>query len=233
MRFQIFSLLHISILAFTFITAVLSAYIARKLLTQSWKNAAGKIFGIILILNYIAYLIHRINSGFWEVRYDLPMELCNWAVFATIIALFTKKKLFAEISYFWVMTGSVNAVITPELNVGFPHPYFFIFFIEHSGVIIACCYAVFGLKLYPGKWSVLRVFVISQIYFAAAFLVNLSLKANYGFLMSKPVSGSLMDYMGEWPLYLLTLQFTGLILFIIVYIPFYFINRKNHEIFRK
>lgn len=227
MAFQFFSTLHISILAATFSGAVISVYFARKSSNELLKLTIGKIFAVVLILNYIAYLVHRISSGYWELRYDLPMELCNWAVFAVIIALFTGKRIFAEMAYFWVMTGSINAVITPALNEGFPHPYFFIFLIEHSGVIIACIYAVFGLKLYPAKWAVPRVFGISQIYFFSALLIDYLLKGNYGFLMSKPDAGSAMDYMGDWPYYLLTLQIIAVVSFSILYIPFYFVNRKN------
>jgi hypothetical integral membrane protein (TIGR02206 family) len=227
MEFRFFSTLHISILAATFTAAILSVYLARRSGNESLKTLIAKIFAAVLILNYIAYLVHRISSGYWELRYDLPMELCNWAVFAVIIALFTGKRIFAEAAYFWVMTGSVNAVLTPALNETFPHPYFFIFFIEHSGVIIACCYAVFGLKLYPEKWAVPRVYGISLIYFFSALLVDHVLNGNYGFLMSKPSGGSLMDYMGDWPYYLITLQVIALVSFSILYIPFYIINRKK------
>ena len=226
MSFQFYSLQHILIIAATFSGAVISVYFARKSLNESLKLSVGKIIAAVLILNYIAYLAHRISSGYWEMRYDLPMELCNWAVFAVIIALFTGKRIFAEMAYFWVMTGSINAVLTPSLNEGFPHPYFFIFFIEHSGVIIAASYAVFGLKIYPDKWSVLRVFGISQIYFFSTLLINFVLKSNYGFLMRKPYTGSVMDYMGDWPYYLITLQLVALVSFSLLYIPFYFVNRK-------
>ena len=29
----------------------------------------------------------QISEGYWQARYDLPMELCNWATFATACAL--------------------------------------------------------------------------------------------------------------------------------------------------
>ncbi len=227
MPFRFYSAIHLSILAATFFCSVISVYLARKSSNEFLKLYVGKFFAVVLLLNYIAYLVHRISSGYWELRYDLPMELCNWAVFSVIIALFTGKRIFAEMAYFWVMTGSINAVLTPALNEGFPHPYFFIFFIEHSGVIIAVSYAVFGLKLYPEKWAVLRVFGISQIYFFSTLLVDYLLKGNYGFLMSKPTTGSVMDYMGDWPYYLITLQAIAIVSYSILYIPFYFLNRKN------
>lgn len=225
MSFQFYSVQHLLIIAATFSGAVISVCFARKSSNESLKLNVGKIFAAVLILNYIAYLTLRISSGYWEMRYDLPMELCNWAVFAVIIALFSGNRKFAEMAYFWVMTGSINAVLTPSLNEGFPHPYFFIFFIEHSGVIIAASYAVFGLKIYPGKWSVMRVFGISQIYFFSTLFVDYVLNSNYGFLMSKPSAGSVMDYMGDWPYYLITLQLVAIMSYSMLYIPFYFVNR--------
>jgi hypothetical integral membrane protein (TIGR02206 family) len=202
-------------------------YLARRSFGETLKTTLAKVFGYSLFLNYFAYVIYRITWGYWEMRYDLPMELCNWSGFVTSIALITRNRFFAELSYFWVMTGSINAVITPDLDVDFPHLYFFIFFIGHAGLIIACCYAVFGLRLYPRKGAVARVFGISQIYLIAAFLIDLAVGGNYGYLMKKPIAGSFMDYLGDWPYYILNLQIVSLFLFMIAYLPFYFRNSNE------
>ncbi|EQA44009.1 TIGR02206-like family protein [Leptospira broomii serovar Hurstbridge str. 5399] len=135
----------------------------------------------------------------------------------------------AELSYFWVLAGSINGVVTPDLRVSFPHLYFFIFFIAHSGLVIGALYAVFGLKLYPRKWAVPRVILLSQLYFLSALIIDFLFRANYGYLMEKPNSPSLIDHLGVWPIYLINMQLIGSVLFCILYLPFYFKNKTNEQ----
>ncbi|EMY76923.1 TIGR02206 family protein [Leptospira weilii serovar Ranarum str. ICFT] len=225
-RFQSWSHLHYLLLFLTGFTIFVLLSIARKDSSGNVSKKIGQILAWILILNYIVYVIYRIDSGHWEIRYDLPMEFCNWAMIVTSIALLTHNRTFAELSYFWVLSGSINGVITPDLQVTFPHIYFFIFFIAHSGLVIASLYLVFGLKLEPRPWAVLRAFLYSQTFFATAFAVDYALDGNYGYMMSKPAAGSALDYLGEWPYYLMQMQLIGFAFFFLLYLPFYFKNRK-------
>ncbi len=226
-RFQHWSPMHIGILILTFSSILLFIYIGRKNKGKPIQKKIGYWIGAALLLNYIAYVIYRIDSGYWEIRYDLPMEFCNWSMIVTALALFTGNRLFAELSYFWVMAGSINGVITPDLQVSYPHIYFFIFFIAHSGLVLGSLYIVFGLQLYPRKWAVVRAVICAQIYFIIAFLVNSILGGNYGYTMNKPNAASLMDHFGPWPYYLLVLQVLGVFVFTLLYLPFYFQNRKE------
>ncbi len=226
-RFVHWSFLHLFILILTIFLTFIFIAIATKNNHNSTPKKIAFSLSIILILNFIAYNIYRVHSGFWEIRYDLPMEFCNWSMIVTSIALFTKNQTFSELSYFWVFAGSIQGVITPDLQVSFPHIYFFIFFIAHSGLVIASLYLIFGLKIYPKKYSVIKTFFYTQIFFVAAHITNILLKSNYGYTMRKPLAGSALDYLGEWPFYLISLEVIGLMMFYILYSPFYFINKSK------
>ncbi|MDX1959633.1 MAG: TIGR02206 family membrane protein [Leptospiraceae bacterium] len=226
-RFQHWSPMHLGILILTIVSIGIFIFLGRMYDGKQIQKSLGYFLGLTLVINYIIYVIYRIHSGYWELRYDLPMEFCNWSMIVTALALFTQNRLFAELSYFWVMAGSINGVITPDLQVSFPHIYFFIFFISHSGLVLGSLYIVFGLKLYPRKWAVLRAVFYGQIYFFSAFIINSILRGNYGYTMHKPNATSPMDYFGPWPYYLIVLQILGVIVFSILYIPFYFMNQKD------
>jgi hypothetical integral membrane protein (TIGR02206 family) len=219
--------MHFSIVVGTFLLAAILIILARRFDNRKFIFTIGNTIGAALLLNYAAYVFYRIHSGYWQVRYDLPMELCNWAALATIFAFFTKNRTLAELAYFWVMAGSINGIISPDLQVSAPHPYFFIFFIAHSGLVIGSLYLVFGLKFYPRKGAVRRVFIISQVYLASALLVNYVLDGNYGYTMAKPTSASLFDYLGSWPWYLINLEILALTLYGILYGPFYLKNQNT------
>lgn len=221
-RFAHWSAAHHFILLLTALVPALLIWLARKHRASKSPQRIAVVAGAILLINYAAYVIYRVSAGYWQVRYDLPMELCNWATFATAFALMTRNRLLAELAYFWVMAGSVNGVISPDLSVSFPHIYFFIFFIAHSGLVCGALFLVFGLQLYPRPGAVWRVFLLTQVYLASAFAINFLLGGNYGYTMAKPTSASLIDHLGPWPWYLLSLEGLALAFYTILYLPFWF-----------
>lgn len=223
-RFELWTPLHLFIVLMTLALCLLFIAWSRKTDAEAARKL-GKWIGIILILNYFAYVIYRISTGHWQIRYDLPMELCNWSMIASAIALLTHNRTAAELSYFWVMGGSINGVITPDLPVTFPHVYFFIFFIAHSGLVIAAMYIVAGLKLAPRPGAVWRAFLFSELYFVSAYVISLLLNSNYGYTTAKPAGGSAMNFLPEWPYYLLYMQIIGLLVFFLLYLPFYYRHR--------
>ena len=50
----------------------------------------------------------------------LPMQLCDWAMFAVIAALVTLRRGVYEVAYFWGLAGTLQAILTPNLQSGFP-----------------------------------------------------------------------------------------------------------------
>ena len=74
--------------------------------------------------------------------------------------------------------------------------------------------------------------IVAAMQTVGAFLVialfaNLILDANYFWIMGKPPAGSLLDYMGPWPWYILTGEFVALGHFILAYLLYLLINKIN------
>lgn len=232
MRFERFSPLHFAILASTAVVLALLIAFARRPGGEKFARRAAVTMAVVQILNTVAYMAFRITSGLWDARYDLPMEFCNWALLAAVIALLVEQRFFAEVAYFWIMAGSLQGLLTPDLEVTFPHIYFFVFFINHAGLVIAALFLVFGLRLYPRRGSVLHSFLFLQVYIVAGILVDFAIDANYGYLRAKPRAGSLMDLLGGWPYYVAGLDLVAAALFGLLYLPFYPMNREHakHDI---
>ena len=218
MKFQLFTNEHFFIIGLTLFLSLFFVWVGRKY--EKSRDTLRWFFGILLLTNMVVYQTYRYQTGLWEVRHDLPLELCNLANILTALALLLKRRGMAEIAWCWVMTGTLNGLITPDFMGVFPEVPYVSFFIGHAGLIIATSFLVFGMKLYPQKGSWLRVVAASQIYFALAFSVNKIIGSNYGYLMHKPEGGSAMDFFGPYPYYLITLECLGALLFFLVLLPF-------------
>src|SRR6201999_3985507 len=87
----------------------------------------------------------------------LPLNLCDWACAALILALIARRQFAYELGYFWGLGGTLQGVITPVIYYDFPDPQFIFFFLQHSGVIAALLYLTLGTGLRPHWRSLPRV----------------------------------------------------------------------------
>ena len=198
--------------------------------TELHRDLLGKGLAVMLVANWCTYQGYRMYCGYWSVQYDLPMELCNWAVWLTAYALWYKKQRAAELAFFWVMAGSIHGVITPDIHEPFPHLTYVTFMVGHTGLIWSVMYVALGMNLKPQKGAWLRAMGWSQLYFITAITINFFANSNYGYLRQKPIGGSFLDLLHPWPYYLLELEIIGAISYALVYFPFWWWRRKNEPI---
>lgn len=159
---------------------------------------------------------------------SLPLHLCDIAVIVAGFALLTRHPALCELTYFWGLAASIQGIVTPNVGYGFPHPVFLSFFWHHFSIVAAALFLPLALGWRPRRpihHTVTRVFLWSELYLITMLPTNSLLGTNFGFLAHKPDNPSLLDHMGPWPWYLLSLQFVALLLFILLSLPFL---RKRH-----
>jgi hypothetical integral membrane protein (TIGR02206 family) len=184
----------------------------------------GVRFGLagLLLANWIGYEIERAGVGQFTAAHALPMQLCDWAMFAVIAALVTLRCAVYEVAYFWGLAGTLQAILTPNLQEGFPSLWFFSFFLAHSGIVVGVLYltAVEGLR--PRAGSIVRAMAWSEVYLVVALTVNRWTGANYGFLSHRPLGKSLLDYLSDnhW-VYLLEMNLLAVGFYGVLYLPFW------------
>jgi hypothetical integral membrane protein (TIGR02206 family) len=178
-----------------------------------------------LVANKIAILSYSLifNTVSWTQR--LPMQLCDWVTFIVAAAMIWRGRTLCELAYFWGLAGTLQATITPDLPYGFPHFYFFTFHISHSAILIGVAFLTFGLGFRPMPASIIRAFLWLQVYLVSAVSMNLLLDENYGYLCRKPLNPSLLDHLGPWPWYILSLEALALIFFTLYYLPWWIYDR--------
>jgi hypothetical integral membrane protein (TIGR02206 family) len=150
----------------------------------------------------------------------LPLHLCGLAVLLTAWVLAARSYFAYEIVYFWAWGGTLQALVTPALDRGFPDLAFFAFFLGHGLVIVGVLYATLVYRFRPRLVSIFKSLGVLLLVVAAVAPLNLWMGTNYLFLCSKPEQASLMDFLGPWPWYILSLAGLALVSSFIYYLPF-------------
>lgn len=116
--------------------------------------------------------------------------------------------------------------MTPNLDYAFPHLIYFHFFIAHIGIVAASLLMIAGYGYRPTLGSIGRTMLYLNVYALIVFIANWILDSNYMFLARKPSTASMLDYLGEWPWYILAMEAAALIIFFLLYVPFLVVRRK-------
>lgn len=135
-----------------------------------------------------------------------------------------------EILFFWIIAGTLQAVITPDIASGFPTFDYVRYWVVHLGLLMVISYATLVFKMMPNFKSVFKSFFALQLYFLAIVVVNDLLNANYFYLNEKPQSASLLDYLGDWPMYIIIVQAVLIPYFLLIYLPFYLYGLKRKRL---
>ncbi|QWC24659.1 TIGR02206 family membrane protein [Bacillus haikouensis] len=216
--FQIYSASHIIAVLLMIIFIVL-LYKYRNNLSMNGKKAIRLILIATLAAGEIFFQFWYALNGLWSPAVNLPFQLCSLSIYLCIIMLITRNKLIFEVAFFASLTGAFIAMITPELFFGYPHIRFFQFFIVHAAIILSCFYMRWVEGFSSTVLSPIKSFLGLNLFAAAAYVLNMAFGGNYMFLAHKPYNPSPIDYLGDYPWYLLSLEAISLILFYLMYLP--------------
>jgi len=277
--------------------AILLAAAALALLLRLLRGGPGErvarasvCLGLAAVIVAVELIEHVWSAfaGLWSLERSLPLHLCDFAMFAAVVALLASAfgrqpsawpgvgdprakpvacapgsagqvdqrqpaaaegakpvacapgsaggsraqngpAIAYELAYFWALGGSTQAVLTPELESGFPHPAFVVFFTSHGAVLVAVAILTIGLGLRPRRGALLRTWAVTNALAAIVAGVNWLIAANYMYLCGPPLRPSLYDYFGPWPWSLLTLEAVGTLVLALLYAPFWIADRRRRS----
>jgi hypothetical integral membrane protein (TIGR02206 family) len=174
-----------------------------------------------LIVGLVAFeLTIGVREGWLGWRGFLPLELCDIAMVLAVITLLVPRRATAELVYFWAGSGSLVAMLTPELPWSFPRWEFVVFFGLHGLVLVSALLLVFALGLRPRPGAPWRVAAITFAWTGVVALVDWMVDANFMYLRSKPTVATPLDWMGPWPVYIFVAGGVALLVFHLLALPF-------------
>ena len=216
----------LAVTATVVITAALVT--AAKLRPGPWTRIACIALAVILVGAEVSWLIYNERTSA-DLTSALPFQLCDAAIFIAAAALVLRSQLLVEVTYYWGLAGTIQAVITPDLPQHFPSFPFLQYYVAHGGIVAAALFLVVGLGQWPRRNSVLRVLLITILYALMVGAIDAATGANYMYLRSKPQSASLLDLFGPWPFYIGWAALVGATLLLILDAPFRWLRARRQE----
>ena len=183
--------------------------------------------GLLAFVNLAAYPLGQ--AAWLSLAADksldniIPFHLCDIAAITGAFALLTRRPLLAALTYFWGLAATMQGLLTPAITVGFPHWPFVMFFVHHFVIVGTALYLpiVEGWRPKTPFWkSPVEVYLWSLAYLAFAMTVNRILGTNFGFAAGPPPNPSLIDHLGPWPWYLVSMSAIAFVLYLLLALPF-------------
>lgn len=219
--FVLFGAWHLGFIIF-FILFNLSFVFLRKNTDPVFRKRFRYGLAISSITVELSWHIWSAIVGLWNIQEYLPLHLCSVFVILNSIMLFTRSYRIYEFSYFLGIAGALQAFLTPDAGIyGLPHFRAIQTLMAHGLIISEGIYMTVVEGFRPTLGSIKRVFIWANVYMAVVYVINMVLGSNYMFVAHKPVTASLLDFLGPHPWYILSLQLVGLVMCMILYIPFF------------
>ena len=220
---------HLVPLALLVAAAVLLCVAARRA-PGRWIDVVAAVIALVLVIAELSWQPYVLANQTWSVGASLPVQLCDAGGFVAAAALLWRQLLLVEIAYFWGLGGTLQAVLTPDLgDQHFPSFPYLQFYVTHDLVILAALFLVIGLALYPRPGAVRRIFLLTLAFAVLVGLLDLVTGGNYMYLRQVPASGSLLNLMGPWPLYIAVGALLTLVVLAILNAPFRLSRLCGHD----
>lgn len=161
----------------------------------------------------------------------LPITVCGWAVVFCSYMLVGKSQSLFDISYFWLFSGTVFALITPTVitYTGPTRFRYYQFWAEHTLGYVAVFYMIFVHKMRPTIKSAVKSYGFLALLAVIAYFANRMIGpgANYLFMAKPEDTPSILDILP--PNFTLRLcLMTGVItlMFFLAYLPWLLKDKK-------
>jgi hypothetical integral membrane protein (TIGR02206 family) len=218
--FELFGAAHLVALAIVLLVN-LAWFGLRSRLDDTARRRIRTGLAWLLLVNEAAWHLWHLGVGTWTLQTMLPLHLCSALVFVSAAMLLTRNETLYQWCCFLGIGGAIQPLLTPDIGIyGFPHFRFFQSMISHGCIVTAAIYMTVVEGHRPQLRTILHIVIGLNLYMFVVGGVNAILGSNYLFIAHKPDAQTLLNVMGPWPWYILSMEAVGLIVFLLLYLPF-------------
>ena len=161
----------------------------------------------------------------------LPITVCGLAIIMGSYMVVTKNQTLFDITYFWLLCGSIFALITPAVitYTGPTRFRYYQFWVEHLIGYVAIFYMIFVHKMRPTWKSIAKSYVALAVLAVIAYCTNRMLGpgANYLFMAEPSETPTVLDILP--PIFALRIAVMIVVisaLFFVAYLPWFLKDKK-------
>lgn len=155
----------------------------------------------------------------WSLQYNLPLHLCRISIIIGVIALWKSKQWMYEWLLFLSIPSGFHSLMTPEFTQGTSNYLIFDYYFVHASLIFIPLFLTLNRGMCPRRDAWKRAFLYVQIPIILIFPLNFYLGSNYMYLAEKPMAENPF-LIGEWPWYIIGLEFVLILHIGIIYLFF-------------
>lgn len=192
---------HWIVLAVFAVGALSVVLIGRRQRNTHTARRFSRAFGAATLMLYAVIYLSTLFPP--TIGRSVPLRLTDLATVVAGYALWSHRRRPYALTYYWCLTLSTQALLSPALEgPDFPYYEFLAFWAIHLLVIWAAIYLTWGVGMHP-DWRSYRFAVAATVaWVAVTFAFNFLADTDYGFVNRKPSTPSLLDVLGPWPWYL-------------------------------
>ena len=222
----------------TMIGIILLIWLFREPIRRSKREYVWRyVLAFALIVSEMAYywrLVGMPSLGPNPIDH-LPITVCGWAVVFCSYMVIGKSQWLFDISYFWLLCGSVFALITPTVitYTGPTRFRYYQFWAEHTLGYIALFYMIFIHGMRPNVKSIVRSYVALMLLAVIAYISNRMLGpgANYLFMARPEDTPSILDILPPNFALRLAIMIAAIsALYALAYLPWYLKDKKAAKV---
>ena len=218
--FRAFSPLHgLTLVVWALITlAVVKAGLAERRRGHERRAAA--------VLAAVGAVVWFFQQGYFvfviqDWAQSLPLHVCDLAGILGPLALVLRWRLLRTVLYFWALGLTAWGLLTPILNVGPEHIGFWLFFLNHGGVVLFAIYDVVVGRYRPHAVDYGMAILVTLAYLAFIIPLNLANAGwNYAYMGDVQVEAKTpLDLLPPWPWRIFGIQVLGAVMYLGVWLP--------------
>jgi len=162
---------------------------------------------------------------------NLPIAVCGWAAIFCSYMVIGKSQTLFDICYFWLLSGSIFALMTPTvLTYAGPTRFrYYQFWAEHTLGYVAIFYMIFVHGMRPTVRSAIKSYAALIVLAVVAYFSNqlIGPGANYLFMARPEAAPSILDILpANFTLRLLIMAAGITLLYYIAYLPWYLKDKR-------
>ncbi len=225
-EFTNFTLAHFAPIIVMIAVVLLIAKFADKIRDLKCEKAFRYILAFALICSEMSYYwrliaVPSLNPNPVD---HLPISVCGWAVIFCSFMVIGKSQSLFDISYFWLLAGSIFALITPTVitYAGPTRFRYYQFWLEHTLGYVAIFYMIFVHKMRPTVKSAIKSYVSLVALAVIAYFSNVIIGpgANYLFMARPESTPSILDILpSNFALRILIMASAITFLYFVAYLP--------------